>query len=71
MGDDLGSGLFPEVQRMGSTRDGAFLDLRSHAHLSEATPASNVETAVYRLEVSVEWAGIKYSRTFVLRPIGK
>lgn len=55
---------------MSLTRDRAFLDLRSQAHLFVVTPASDSPEPIYRLDFSMEWVGIKFGRTFVLRPTG-
>ncbi|KAJ0110083.1 hypothetical protein J7T55_014886 [Diaporthe amygdali] len=70
LGDELGASFFPALQGTYLTRDRAFLDLRSQAHLSVVNPASDDSDPVfvYRLDFTVEWAGIKFSRTFVLRP---
>lgn len=72
LGDELGASFFPALQGTYLTRDRAFLDLRSQAHLSVVIPASDDSDPVfvYRLDFTVEWAGIKFSRTFVLRPTG-
>lgn len=70
LGDELGASFFPVLQGTYLTRDRAFLNLRSQAHLSVVTPASDKRVSVYRLDFTVEWAGIKFSHTFVLRPTG-
>lgn len=61
LGDELGARL---------TRDRALLELRSQAHLFVVTPPSNSPKPLYRLDFSVESAGVKFSRTFALRPTG-
>ncbi|KAG6365005.1 hypothetical protein INS49_006611 [Diaporthe citri] len=72
LGDELGASFFPALQGTYLTRDRAFLDLRSQAHLDVVKSLSDEAKGVYvyRLDFTVEWAGIKFSRTFVLRPTG-
>lgn len=72
LGDEIGTSFFPALQGTYLTRDRAFLDLRSQAHLSVVKSLSDERRGiyVYRLDLTVEWAGIKFSRTFVLRPTG-
>lgn len=70
LGDELGASFYTTLQRSRMTGVGSFLKLRSQAHLSVVTPVSDHPVSVYRLDFTVEWADIKLSHTFVLRPTG-